>query len=42
MSLKDELAILAILVVVALGAAHALENTTLDLAAFQQLFRADG
>jgi hypothetical protein len=42
MSLKQELAVLAILVVLALGAARALENTTLDLAAFQQVFRING
>jgi hypothetical protein len=38
MSIKHELAILAALVVLALGAARALENSMLDLAAFQQIF----
>jgi hypothetical protein len=42
LSIKQELAILALLVVMALGAARALENATLDLAAFQQIFRVSG
>jgi hypothetical protein len=42
MSIKQELAILAILIVLTLGVAHALENTTLDLAALQQIFRING